>query len=46
MIAAAFYPKDVILRLSDFKTNDSISLNPDTILKTTLAILEKERSKP
>ena len=25
---------------------DSISLNPDTVLKTTLAILEKERSKP
>ena len=24
---------------------DSISLNPDTVLKTTLAILEKERSK-
>ena len=22
MIAAAFYPKDVIVRLSDFKTND------------------------
>jgi pyruvate, water dikinase len=25
---------------------DSISLNPDTVLKTTLAILEKERSTP
>ncbi len=25
---------------------DSISLNPDTVLKTTVAILEKERSKP
>ena len=26
MIAAAFYPKDVILRLSDFKTNEYANL--------------------
>lgn len=24
---------------------DSISLNPDTVLKTTLAVLEKEKSE-
>jgi pyruvate,water dikinase len=53
MIAAAFWPKDVIVRLSDFKTNeyagllvahgiDSISLNPDSVLKTMLAIVEAE----
>ena len=26
MIAAAFYPKDVIVRLSDFKTNEYANL--------------------
>ena len=26
MLAAAFYPKDVILRLSDFKTNEYANL--------------------
>ena len=70
IIAAAFYPNPVVVRMSDFNTNDlhlglcgqapsdypemaeylidigidSISLNPDTIIKTTLHILDIEKS--
>jgi phosphoenolpyruvate synthase/pyruvate phosphate dikinase len=53
MIAAAFYPKKVIVRLSDFNSNEfakfvvecgiqTMSLNPDTVIKTTLAVAELE----
>ena len=44
--SAARRPAIILISPSSWSSKgiDSISLNPDTVLKTTLAILEKERS--